>query len=91
MSDLNKQILGALSMDLKRAALGYYRNSDKTAEKFMDEAMKRKDEVEVKSLKPYLIVCLEKVSSLPKNKDKTKVAEDSLMYATIFQNAAISK
>lgn len=91
MSDVTKQELGALSMDLKRAALGYYRNSDKTAQRFLDEALKRKNEIETKDLKPYLIVYLEKVSSLPRVKDKAEVAEDALMYSTIFQNAAISK
>ena len=91
MSDLTRQELGALSMDLKRAALGYFRNSNITAERFMSEAVTRKNKIETKNLKPYLSMYLEKVSSLPRVKDKSKVAEDALMYSTIFQNAAIFK
>lgn len=90
MSNQNRQNLGALAMDLKRAALGYHQGSNKTAERFLEEAMKRKSEIETKNLKPYLIKCLRKVSVLTKEKDSSKIAENALMYSTIFQNAAIS-
>ena len=43
--DKNKIALGSLAMDLKRVALGYYRNSTKVAEIFMEEALKRKKEL----------------------------------------------
>ncbi|MEK9178706.1 MAG: hypothetical protein AAB801_02915 [Patescibacteria group bacterium] len=91
MSDKNKQALGALAMDLKRVALFYHRGSDKTAERFFQEALERKNEVETKTLKPYLVNCLQNVSRLRRGKDKSKIAEDALMYSTLFQNAAISK
>jgi len=36
----NKQILGALALDLKRVAVGYFRGSNITAGKFYLEALK---------------------------------------------------
>ena len=38
----NKQILGAIAMDLKRVALGYFRGSSSMAERFFQEALKRR-------------------------------------------------
>ena len=83
----NKQILGALAMDLKRVAIGYFRGSDIMAEKFYLEALKRKNELDNNDLKPYLAVFLNKLDTLNKE-EKKKAAEDALLYSTIFQNAA---
>ena len=80
----NKQILGALAMDLKRAALGYFRGSTPMAERFFEEALKRRDELDQKDLKPYL-------SKFLQNMEKIKIekgADDALLYSTIFQNAS---
>lgn len=79
MTDENRQILAALSMDLKRAALGHFRNSHKTADRFLEEALKRSGEVKTEHLKPYLVTCLQRISELSRNSDKTKVAEDALI------------
>lgn len=83
----NKAILGALALDLKRVANGYYRGSDKVAERFLGEALRRKDEIDKKELKPYLIKLLNQISNIAKE-DKSKAAEDALLYSTLFQNAA---
>jgi hypothetical protein len=83
----NKQILGALAMDLKRAALGYFRGSIVMAERFSQEALKRKNELDYKTLKSYLIVFLSKIE-LIKNEKPDKAADDALFYSTIFQNAS---
>lgn len=85
----NKQILGALAMDLKRVALGYFRGSNVMADKFYLEALKRREEIDKKNLKPYLIKFLNELDNLNKE-EKTKAAEDALLYSTIFQNAAVS-
>ena len=85
----NKQILGAISMDLKRVALGYFRGSNVMADKFYLEALKRRNEIDSKNLKPYLNIYLNKLDKLDK-KEKKRAAEDALLYSTIFQNAAIS-
>jgi hypothetical protein len=83
----NKQILGALAMDLKRVALGYFRGSTPMAERFFEEALKRRDEINIQELKPYLVKYLNKIEDL-KKENNNKAAEDALLYSTIFQNAA---
>jgi len=83
----NKQILGALAMDLKRVAVGYFRGSNIMAEKFYVEALKRKSELDCESLEPYLVIFLNRLEKLNKE-EKGKAAEDALLYSTIFQNAA---
>ncbi len=85
----NKQILGALAMDLKRVALGYFRGSNVMADKFYLEALKRRSELDNKDLKPYLTIYLNKLDKLNKE-EKKQAAEDALLYSTIFQNAATS-
>jgi hypothetical protein len=83
----NKQILGALALDLKRVAMGYFRGSNHMADKFYSEALKRRNELDKNTLKPYLSVFLNKLDIL-NTEDKNKAAEDALLYSTIFQNAA---
>jgi hypothetical protein len=86
----NNQILGALALDLKRVAVGYFRGSNTMADRFYEEALKRREELDNRSLKPYLVNFLNKLDSL-RTQDKTKTAEDALLYSTIFQNAAVSQ
>ncbi len=82
----NKIILSSLAMDLKRAALGYYKGSVKTADRFSEEAIKRKNEVDLKNVKPYIVRLLGKMEIVLKQSDKKDAAEDLLMYSTLFQN-----
>jgi hypothetical protein len=84
----NKQILGALSLDLKRVAIGYFRGSAIMSQKFFEEAMKRRDEIDNTTLKPYLVKFLNDMENL-KNKKDDRAAEDALLYSTIFQNASM--
>lgn len=84
----NKQILGALALDLKRVAIGYYRGSSTISERFFQEALKRRKEIDDKSLKPYLIKLLNNMENI-KNEERKKAAEDALFYSTIFQNASM--
>lgn len=83
----NKQVLGALAMDLKRVALGYFRGSTSMSERFFLEALKRRDELDGNLLKPYLIKFLKNMENIRKEK-REKAAEDALLYSTIFQNAS---
>jgi hypothetical protein len=83
----NKQILGALAMDLKRVALGYFRGSNSMAERFFEEALKRRDEVDLKTAKPYLVNLLKDLENIKEEKSE-RAAEDALLYSTIFQNAS---
>lgn len=83
----NKQVFGALALDLKRVALGYFRGSIPMAERFFQEALKRKNEIDSNNLKPYLVKFLKDMEDLNK-KGKEKATEDALLYSTIFQNAS---
>ncbi len=82
-------LLGALAMDLDRVSLGYYRGSKKMAEVFAREALKRKDELQSAIVKPYIRKLLKNLESVLSEKDHKKLAEDALMYSTLFQNAAL--
>ncbi len=83
----NKTIFGALAMDLKRVALGYHRGSNAMAERFLDEAIKRRGEIDKLEIKPYLSKFLKNIDNLKKEGGQ-KSAEDALMYSTIFKNAS---
>ncbi|MBI2074207.1 MAG: hypothetical protein HYT83_00040 [Candidatus Levybacteria bacterium] len=85
----NQIALSSIAMDLKRVALGYHRGSIKTASRFLDEAIKRKSDVDTTTVKPYVKNLLQKIDSLKKEKDTNRIAEDALMYSTLFQNAAL--
>ena len=85
----NQIALSSLSMDLKRAALGFHRGATAMAERFFEEALKRKKEVDLEEVKPYIKDLLNKLENIKNEKDKEKLAEDALMYSTLFQNAAL--
>ena len=82
--------LSSLAMDLKRAAIGYHRNSARAADRFYQEALKRKEEIDAKSLRPYLVTLLDDLERLTKVEDGLEKAEKALLLSTLFQNAAIS-
>ncbi len=75
----NKYILESLASDLKRVALGLHRGSNAMSNRFLEEALKRKKEVELESVAPYIKKLLKRV-------DKHLDAEDALMYSTLIQN-----
>jgi hypothetical protein len=75
----NKYILESLASDLKRVALGLHRGSNVMAKRFLTEALKRKDEVDINKVAPYIKKILNKIRS-------NINAEDALMYSTIIQN-----
>lgn len=87
--DKNKITLGSLAMDLKRVALSYHNGSVATAKRFFKEAIKRKNEVDEKKLRVYLRKILNNLDKLISQRDNQKIAEDALMYSTLFQNAAL--
>lgn len=81
--------LASLSMDLKRVALGYHRGSYEMAERFFEEALKRRTEINKATVKPYIRKLLENLDKIFHEKDTVKKAEDALMYSVLFQNAAL--
>lgn len=86
----NKIALASLAMDLKRVALAYHRSSEKVAERFFQEALKRKNEVDISKTKPYIAILLKNFEKIKLEKNWEKKAEDALMYSTLFQNAALA-
>lgn len=85
----NKIILESLAMDLKRIALGLQRGSISMTERFIEEALKRKNELDIGSLEPYVQKLISGMDESLKNSDNQKKAEDALMYSTLFQNASL--
>jgi hypothetical protein len=81
----NKILLSALAMDLKRVALGLHRRSYTMAERFLQEAIKRKNEIKKDELLPYMQTIMDRVEKL-KSQDNVQNAEDILMYSTRIQN-----
>lgn len=85
----NKLALASLAMDLKRAALGYYKDQNKMADKFLREAIKRKKEINQNLVKPHIRRILTDLDRLNLREDKKDAAEDALMYSTLLQNASM--
>lgn len=85
----DKYVIASMAMDLKRVALGLHNGSNLTAKRFFEEALKRKAEIKEEDIKPYLKVFLDKLPKLLDQKDAKKIAEDALLYSTIFQNYVI--
>lgn len=81
-----KIALESLSMDLKRVALGYHRGSNDMAKRFCVEALKRKQEVDERVIKPYISTLLDSMEHALQQKNTQHIAEDALMYSTLFQN-----
>ena len=75
----NKYILESLASDLKRVALGLHRGSDAMAARFIDEALKRKGELKLSEVAPYIQKLLDKI-------DSELNSEDAMMYSTLIQN-----
>lgn len=89
MNKKNKIALSSLAMDLKRVAIGYHRGSDIMAKRFLEEAFKRRDEVDRNSLKPHIKRILDNLEVM-RHKNKEDIAEDALMYSTLLQNASLA-
>lgn len=85
-----KIIIESLAMDLKRVALGLNRGSLVMANRFKEEVTKREEELKKQPKSKYLkkLLALTK-KTLSQNNDN--VAEDILMYSTLFQNFALKK
>lgn len=87
----NKVVLAALASDLKRVSLGLQRKSFKMADRFCEEALKRKTEVSTGGLHAYIRKVLYRMELSLKSKDMERKAEDVLMYSTLIQNYTTRK
>ena len=88
MMNNTKVAVESLSMDLLRVALGYHRGSVGMAERFTDEALKRRDEINLSLVKPYFKKILNMLPSILLEKDKDRIAEDALLYSILCKNYA---
>lgn len=86
----NNELLGALSMDLKRIALCFHRNSYRTAGVFIGEAQKRIGEIRRNDLMPYMQTILHDVQTLL-SENPGRRPDDVLMYSTRIQNYVLSR
>jgi hypothetical protein len=84
-----KIAVSSLAMDLKRVSLSYWKGSDKVAERFVQEALKRQEELRELKVEPYVREKLMKLTQILTQPDKKKLAEDALTYSIIFQNYAV--
>ena len=82
--------ISSLAMDLKRVALGYHTGSYVIAKRFSQEALKRKSEIDLENIKPYLQKLLQTLPKILNQQNSGRVAEDALMYSTLFQNYAVT-
>lgn len=82
--------LSSISMDLERVAMGYQRGSLRMADRFLEEALMRKSEIDKNQLSPHIKKLMDALDRITKEKDTQKKAEDALMYSILFQNAALS-
>lgn len=87
----NDIILSSMAMDIKRVALGYYRGSNKMADRFLQEALKRKNELDQKTIQPYLSKIFYEIEKSLSEKSNLKKAERLLMYGTLVQNYVVKK
>lgn len=85
----DKIIISSLAMDLKRVALGLYHKSS-SAEVFKREAFKRGEELE-KFVDDITAKKLWQKAKAVLESNSDRVAEDALMYSTLFQNLALTK
>jgi len=81
----------SLSMDLKRVALGLHRGSHKTAERFKEEALARGEEIESQGIYDSYLAKIISGAKDTLTSTHERVAEDALMYSTLFQNYARKK
>lgn len=81
-----KIAIESLSMDLKRVALGYYRGSEKMAQRFTEEALKREAEIDYTLVKPYMKKLLYNLKSQLEEGSNEKRAEHSLLLSILLQN-----
>lgn len=87
----NNIILGSLASDLKRVSMSLQRKSFSTADRFTQEALKRKKEVNAEEIEPYLRKILKHVEISLNSERQERTAEDLLMYSTLIQNYVLYK
>lgn len=86
----NGKVLSLIAMDLKRVALGLHSKSYKTAERFLNEALKHKEQLQLDELAPYLRKILNSMELLGKREESLR-AEEALLLSVRIQNYLLHK
>ena len=76
----NKIVLMSIASDLKRVAMGLHRGSQTTVDRFTQEILRRRQEIDDSLLENYMQKWVSKLDQAVSNYD------DALMLSTIFQN-----
>ncbi len=79
-----KASLASLALDLNRVAIGLHRGSNFMAQRFFQEALSRKSEINTKGIPNYIKNILSKL-----NKKQTlneQFAEETLVYSILIEN-----
>ncbi len=87
---MDKQVLQALSSDLKRVCLSIQKGSNTTAETFSNEAMGWLNEAEKTIKNPNTQDLIKKAKVTLTEKNDLAKAEECLMYSVLFQNRSFS-
>ena len=87
MTNNTKDSLAALTLDLKRVALALHRNSSETAQRFLDEALKRRAEIKLTDVDRRTKLLLVNFPDILDQKDSSRYAEDMLMYSILLTNS----
>ena len=80
----NTVLLQSLALDLKRVAIGYHSGSHKMADRFLQEVLKRKTQLDFTSLSETIQRLTDKLDLLAKEQNLQKRADHALTYSTIF-------
>lgn len=83
MSD-TKNSLASLALDLNRVALGINRGSRLMAERFYQEALARKSEIDTSEVPTYITRVIKKINN-KKSLDE-KFSEEALVYSILIEN-----
>ena len=86
-----KIAIESLAMDLKRVALGLQRGSTDMAKRFQEEGLARTDEITNQGFSDDHLRRLVHGAQSTLTSTDERVAEDALMYSTLFQNFAQKK
>lgn len=86
MTSSEKFAIQSMAMDLKRVSLGIHNGSYTMAERFLEEAKKRKDEING-SYPAYIANIFKLINRIELKKKNS--AEDAMMYSTLLQNFSV--
>ena len=80
----NKILLESMALDLKRVAIGAHRKSTKMSERFLQEVIKRNEQLDYQSLPISLKKLLLHMNKSFENKNSLQLADNALMYSTLL-------